>query len=266
LTSSPKPKQIQRNIAVEQHTFDEVLTVLEQKRLWARKIFARLQRFPIVRPGAQVLDLGCASGAFIAAATELGFQCKGIEPWEEAIQNSKKLGQHLGMNLDIHKSKAETLPFADNQFDIIHAASLIEHVEDCNKVFREAFRVLKPGGVFWFLTASSLCPHQHEIRGFPLFGWYPQALKMKAIRWTQKNKPHLLGHTATPAIHWFTPWKARRLLKKAGFSQVYDRWDLREDMSSHSLHNTLLSVIQSTPITKFVADVIVSECSYAAIK
>jgi hypothetical protein len=47
------------------------------------------------------------------------------------------------------------------------------------------------------------------------------------MHWVKDTKPHLVGYTRTPAINWLTPWKARALLQKHGFKQVYDRWNLR---------------------------------------
>ena len=158
------------------------------------------------------------------------------------------------------------MPFETNSFDLVTAVSVIEHVIDAEKAFQEACRVLKPGGVFWFYTASSMCPKQGEIRRFPLFGWYPDPLKQKIMHWAKRNRPELIGYTDTPAINWFTPRKARRLLLKHGFSRVFDRWDLLAADENIRRHRFLLKLISRSRFLKCVADVARAGCSYAAVK
>jgi hypothetical protein len=62
------------------------------------------------------------------------------------------------------------------------------------------------------------------------------------------------------------PWKARRMLRTAGFRRVYDRWDLRQPSEGGRLHALLLRVIRLSPVTKCMADVLVGGCAYAAVK
>ncbi len=148
---------------------------------------------------------------------------------------------------------------------MLHARSVVEHVVDLDRTFAEAYRVLKSGGIFWFGTASSMCPMQAEIRGFPLFGWYPDPVKRYVMRWCEKYRPERIGH-GIPAMHWFTPRKARRLLQSAGFVEVYDRWDLRLPEEGGRFYKAGLKAIQKIPAGKFFADVVVPGCSFAAIK
>jgi hypothetical protein len=84
--------------------------------------------------------------------------------------------------------------------------------------------------------------------------------------WAKRSRPELIAHTSQPAYHWFTPWKARRLLREAGFTRVLDRWDLRLPDEGGRRYRAALAVIRSSAVTKTIADVIVPTCSYAAIK
>jgi len=172
----------------------------------------------------------------------------------------------VGVDITVLDGIAENLPFESEQFDIVHASSVIEHVLDAEAAFKEAYRVLKAGGVFWFSSASSMCPCQDEIRGFPCFGWYPDRLKRRIMEWAKTKRPHLVGHTETPAINWFTPWKARRMLRKAGFRAVYDRWDLRLPAEGGKAYRLALRFVRLCAVTKIFADIVIPSCSYAAIK
>jgi 2-polyprenyl-6-hydroxyphenyl methylase/3-demethylubiquinone-9 3-methyltransferase len=259
-------KKKHRHIASEQRSFNEILQSLPIKMKWAETVFSRLRRIVTLPDHARVLDVGAASGGFLVVCSELGYRCEGIEPWAEARLSAVELSEHLGVPIHIVAGTAESIPFDAETFDVVHASSVIEHVLDVEKAFAEVHRVLKFGGVFWFNAASSMCPRQAEIRGFPLFGWYPDFLKRRIMNWVKDARPHLVGYTRAPAINWFTPSKARKLLKRHGFKQVYDRWDLRGEDEGGRRYRFALRLIRSNGVTKTLADVLVPGCSYAAVK
>jgi len=252
--------------ATEQLSFDDILEGLPRQRKWVETVLSRLKGVTTIPQHSKVLEIGAAAGGNLVALTELGCQCEGIEPWEEARLNAIKLSGHLGIPLNIVDGTAEAIPCGADSFDIVCAFAVMEHVLDIERAVGEIYRVLKPGGVFWFSSASSMCPFQNEIRGFPFFGWYPDSLKDKIMYWAKEAKPHLIGYTETPAIHWFTPRKTRILLQRHGFKTMYDRWDLRGEAEGGRGYNLALRLIRSTKFSKTLADILVPGCSYTAIK
>jgi ubiquinone/menaquinone biosynthesis C-methylase UbiE len=255
-----------RQIATEYETFDMALDRIELKKKWSAAIFTRLMHVSILPDKPKILDVGAASGQFLVGCYQLGYEAIGIEPCEEARSNAIKLSEYFNIPINVVNGSAESIPFEDNTFDVIHACSVIEHVGDLEKTIKEISRVLKAGGVFWFSTTSSLCPMQGEIRGFPLFGWYPNSLKLRIMNWAKENRPHLIGYTQTPAIHWFTPSRVHKLMNEYGFSRIYDRWDLRQGDEGGKLYGLILKVIKSKKYFKMLADVMIPGCSYAVIK
>lgn len=251
--------------ATEKRSLETVLGLRESYVTQARTVLARLATIGRVNPGATVVDLGAAQGMFVLACSELGYETIGVEPFAPARDVANQVAEREGKQIRMVEGFAEALPLADASVDVVHARSVIEHVVDAQRSFDEAFRVLRPGGVFWFGAASSMCPRQEEITGFPMFGWYPDPIKRGIMHWCNAHRPELIGH-GIPAMHWFTPWKARRMLHKSGFSKVYDRWDLRLPGEGGRAYQVVLRAIKTVPGTRFAADVIVAGCSYAAVK
>ena len=256
---------LKKHFATEKHDFEWCLKELPERKEHVRLITERIKVITNLKKGAKILENGAAQGLSMIAFEELGYECVGVEPWEDALDVSRRLAKKMNMKIDIKKGNAEKLPFPDNSFDAVIADSVMEHVKDVNSVMNEVFRVLKKGGAFYFSTASALCPKQGEIRFFPFFSWYPQKLKVKIMNWAVKKKPSLVGYTEAPAINWFTPWNTERMLKNAHFNEVYGTWDVLCD-EEVSRKKILLKIIRSNILTKLAADVFVAGCLYVAIK
>ncbi|MBK9252404.1 MAG: class I SAM-dependent methyltransferase [Proteobacteria bacterium] len=76
----------------------------------------------------------------------LGAEVSGTEPDPRVLENPM---------LDVARMAwAEEIPFADGSFDLVFADNVLEHLQNPGAVFREVFRVLKPGGKFVFKTPN----------------------------------------------------------------------------------------------------------------
>jgi ubiquinone/menaquinone biosynthesis C-methylase UbiE len=257
---------------VRQHSATEALDVdqadqgLGEKQAWIDAILARIAPHLPRASGLAILDIGAAQGGMVFALQQRGHHAVGVEPWREAIATAQELARRHGTAIEIHEGTAEDLPFPDEQFDVVLATSVMEHVGNLRQALREVYRVLRPGGIFWFNSASSMSPRQDEISRFPLFGWYPLPLKRRIMWWATRRKPHLVGHTQTPAINWFTPWSARRELHRAGFTKVWDRWELRQLDETKGLRRAVALVGKRIWLARIVGDLIVPGCSFATRK
>jgi SAM-dependent methyltransferase len=263
----PKEGLVPRH-ATEQMSLQTAAARLPLSEARARKVITRLETLRPLPPELTIiLDLGAAQGRFLIGCSRLGYRTVGIEPWGPARETAAQLASLVGVDLTLLPGTAEATGLPSEQFDVVTCASVLEHVKDPQAAFGEVYRLLKPGGIFWFSTCSARCPRQQEINGFPFFGWYPDRLKRRVMRWTQEHKPHLIGHTETPAVHWFTPGKARRMLARAGFRGViYDRWDLRRLSEGGRAYRMALRLARLGYGTKLVADVMLPGCAYATIK
>lgn len=105
-----------------------------------------------LNPGEVVLDLGSGGGIdVLLSAKRVGPTGKayGLDMTDEMLalarENQKKSGTE---NVEFLKGEIENIPLPDNSVDVIISNCVINLSADKDKVLREAFRVLKPGGRF----------------------------------------------------------------------------------------------------------------------
>ncbi len=103
-----------------------------------------------LQPGETVLDLGSGGGIdVLLSAKRVGPTGKayGLDMTDEMLslarENQKKAG---AQNVEFLKGTIENIPLPDNTVDVIISNCVINLSGDKDRVLREAFRVLKPGG------------------------------------------------------------------------------------------------------------------------
>lgn len=103
-----------------------------------------------LKPGETVLDLGSGGGidCFLAAkAVGPTGQVIGVDMTDRMLELANANKARLGLtNVEFRKGEIEDLPVDSNSVDIIISNCVINLSPDKEAVFREAFRVLKPGG------------------------------------------------------------------------------------------------------------------------
>jgi SAM-dependent methyltransferase len=265
MTSGPRTG-IGGSLATEGYDAERALGRLPEVRSQADLLIRRLGRYVPVTAGDAILDVGAAQGLYVAALCEAGYAAIGAEPWGEARRVSELIGERISRPLTIVDGTAETLPFADEEFALVLATSVMEHTTDPVRAAVEAHRVLRPGGGFYFWTTSVLCPRQSEIKRFPAFPWYPDRTKKRLMTWAATSRPALIGYTTRPALHWFSPWSVRRMARTAGFSAVYERWDLHRVSELGPARGRALGVIRKHGALRHAADMFIEGSSYLFVK
>src|SRR5689334_13504299 len=103
-----------------------------------------------LKPGETVLDLGSGGGIdVLLSARRVGPTGKayGLDMTDEMLalarENQRKAGAN---NVEFLKGEIEAIPLPDNSVDVIISNCVINLSGDKDRVLREAFRVLKPGG------------------------------------------------------------------------------------------------------------------------
>jgi arsenite methyltransferase len=105
-----------------------------------------------LNPGETVLDLGSGGGIdVLLSARRVGptGRAYGLDMTDEMLALARKNQLEAGIeNAEFLKGEIENIPLPDNSVDVIISNCVINLSADKNRVLREAFRVLKPGGRF----------------------------------------------------------------------------------------------------------------------
>lgn len=169
--------------------------------------------------GLSVLDIGCARGDFLIYLKELYPDIKmyGSDFFSESVKSTE---------IVFKKTALPDAGYLDNQFDIITAWAVFEHLHDPTAYFKEVFRILKPGGKFIFLVTNSesLYGKAAYIEDIPrhLYHFSKSTIRQYALKYGFKIKKivfddRLFDGRGTGTFRYFfenltgMDWKKRRL-------------------------------------------------------
>lgn len=108
------------------------------------------QPFIELKEGETVLDLGCGAGLdlyFYAKAVGEKGKVYGLDISEDMVNKARENMNAVRIrNVEIVSGHSDKIPFEDNFFDVVASNGIYNLSPDKEKVMREVFRVLKPGG------------------------------------------------------------------------------------------------------------------------
>jgi len=116
----------------------------------ATELFAELVREHL-RADAVLLDIGCGRGGLVEQLQHPVAQMMGVDPdWQSLMEHRLNIPRAAGLS--------DALPFAAECVDVVFAGWVLEHLERPLLTFQSIYRVLKPGGVFVFITPNARHP------------------------------------------------------------------------------------------------------------
>lgn len=103
------------------------------------------------RDGWTMLDIGCGGGATLKRLLERSRDGRayGIDISEESVAKSREVNaEELGKRVFVCQGSVESLPYGDQEFDLVTAVETIYFWPNLPHCLQEVRRVLKPGGRF----------------------------------------------------------------------------------------------------------------------
>src|SRR4051794_2043583 len=104
---------------------------------------------PHLRPGLDLLDVGCGPGSLTAdlARRVAPGRVVAIDSAVAPLDEARAAAAAAGVEVEVREGDAYALDLPDHSVDVVHAHQVLQHVSDPVAVLREMARVCRPGGV-----------------------------------------------------------------------------------------------------------------------
>lgn len=173
-----------------------------------------------IGPRDCVLDVGCGRAEYLRALLATSPNIFGIETAKDKLEDCFRV--HPELSDRVLQVSVESMPFPTNQFDVVIANEVLEHVSDQDAALREIHRVLRPGGKFLLFCPNRLFPF--ETHGLMIRG----VMRM----WI-------------PALHYF-PGSVRRVFKIEPVARDYWPYEISRILQCHGFHVKQQTFLQQT--------------------
>ena len=169
-----------------------------QHPMRVRSFYMALRRLrrQLPAPGAKVLDIGTAGGAFLEAAAKFGYDAHGMEPSRDLVTRGQERG------LQIEQGTIEQHGFEPGSFDMVSLWDVIEHLPEPREALVEVKRLLKPGGVL-LINYPDIGTWQAKLAG-RRFWWI---LSVHLHHFTRRSIADLCARTGFEAFHFRRYWQ-----------------------------------------------------------
>lgn len=137
-----------------------------------------------IQSGQTVLDMGCGTGTLtlMIKQTQPNATVYGLDIDLQILDIAQKKADQAGKHIDLQQSTATCLPYLNESFDHLFASLVLHHLtrQDKQLAIKEAFRVLKAGGIFHVADFGK--PHDTAMW---LISWL--------TRWFEEVHDNILG-------------------------------------------------------------------------
>lgn len=162
---------------------------------------------------ARLCDLGCNDGEWtMKLAGKIGTSSVyGVDLTEKRLVVAKKLG------VNVFKSDLNNkLPFNSNNFDVIHANQVIEHLNNTDLFLSEIYRVLKPGG--YAIISTENLASWHNVFAL-ILGYMPFSLTNVTMKTADLGNP-LAPHNGE-SFYELDTWQHQRVFTTRGLAHLF---------------------------------------------
>lgn len=194
---------------------------LDDKEHEFEAIMKRITKFKEITSETRILEIGTGIGWFPSLCKRHGFTCKGLEISPQLVEYGKDLGRKIGIVPDIELGNIEETDLGKEQYDVIIASSVFEHVEHWQSGLTRIYEALTTGGLMFFFSTNKFCPKSGEYNML-FYSWLPNKWRYR-FRMARQGKDIMkLGID----FHQFTHPRLRRFFHRLGYARVLDVFDI----------------------------------------
>ena len=125
---------------------------------WDAVVQAIFRQTPrdVPRGEVQILEIACGNGSNICFAAEMGFAVTGMDASQKAVDLARRHFTAKGLTARIDRGDFTRLPYEKESFHMVIDRCSISHTgfTMAEQAIGEAHRVLKPGGIFFWIPFS----------------------------------------------------------------------------------------------------------------
>jgi ubiquinone/menaquinone biosynthesis C-methylase UbiE len=179
---------------------------VEGRRYQLEPFIARYAAFDSTRDQS-VLEIGVGLGTDHAQFARAGARLTGVDLTERSIELAANRFRLEKLQSELQVADAESLPFADETFDVVYSWGVLHHSPNTPRAISEAVRVLRRGG--------RICLMVYSRHAWVTYGlWFRHApLGGKPFR---SLRDVLYHHMESPGTKGYTKSELRRMLRHAG--------------------------------------------------
>lgn len=104
--------------------------------------------------GLRIVDVGCGGGLLSEPLARLGARVTGIDAAEKNVKTAAAHAAETGVDVDYRAATAEDLVRAGEQFDVVLAMEIVEHVADVDLFLQAVSGLARPGGLVFMATLN----------------------------------------------------------------------------------------------------------------
>jgi 2-polyprenyl-6-hydroxyphenyl methylase/3-demethylubiquinone-9 3-methyltransferase len=172
--------------------------------------------------GLHILDIGCGGGILAEPLARLGAAVVGVDPSESNIAVARGHAAQSELAVDYRNSSAEALAAAGEEFDVVLAMEVVEHVTDLSLFIDAAAALVKSGGLLIVATLN------RTIKSFALAIVGAEYI----LRWLPRGT-HQWDKFVTPnELEIAIEQNGMQVIGESGvvYNLIADRWQLSGDM------------------------------------
>jgi len=191
-------------------------------------VFAQIAALGLPGGAAEILDIGCGTGATLDALRQFG-SVQGLDLSMLPLRLTRQRGHQR-----VLCASATSLPFPDQTFDLVTALDVIEHLDDDVAGLREIRRTLKPGGAaVLFVPAFQALWGPNDVQS-----GHRRRYRRRQFRQAIEAAGLVVEKLSYANFAMFIPiWLGRRLLNLLG------RQEQSENRINHRLLNRWLAAV-----------------------